>query len=276
MLTSIELVLPGSRERAYIAFPMEHQSTVDERMPLRVYGYTFGAWTDHVRRQRAQKLALFPLPAVLCIVVHHSETGWTAARSLHELFDPRVVAIPELARHLPNFELIVDDLSGLTAEDIIGRARAPEEHTMVLVLLGLRFGRSIGEFFRELLRHSDFIESLVATPAGRDAIRLLMEYVEGGKDAAETAKELLQIIEQSSASRAAKEAVMSIAEQLKSLGMRDGIEKGIERTLRRQLTLKFGELPDDVVTRLGTATEPELELWTDRVLTAQSLDEVFA
>jgi hypothetical protein len=46
--------------------------------------------------------------------------------------------------------------------------------------------------------------------------------------------------------------------------------------LRRQLTLRFGPLPSWVEQRLSQATEAELECWTDRVLDAQALGDIFA
>jgi hypothetical protein len=45
--------------------------------------------------------------------------------------------------------------------------------------------------------------------------------------------------------------------------------------LNKQLSLKFGALPDDVLARLEDAEDEELDLWAERILTASSLDEVF-
>lgn len=223
---------------------------------------------------------------MICIVVHHSASGWTAARSLHSLFDPRLIALPDVARYLPDFELIVDDLSHASAAQILGRAAAPREQPAALILLGLRFGRSALEFFRELLQHSAFVESVAAVPGGLDALRLILEYLEGAKDADTVMEELRQAIEESHASLTAKGTVMSIADQLRALGrkegiaegMEQGIEQGIEKgeraVLRKQLRLKFGPLPDSVLAKLDAATAPALERWAERVLTATTLNAV--
>jgi hypothetical protein len=62
--------------------------------------------------------------------------------------------------------------------------------------------------------------------------------------------------------------------------IRQGIEQGKAQAtmhaLSRLLTQKFGSLPDPIVTRLRRASEAELLIWLDRVLTASTLDEVFA
>ena len=59
-----------------------------------------------------------------------------------------------------------------------------------------------------------------------------------------------------------------------------GLEEGRElarreRYLAGQLRLKFGALSPQTETRLAAATEAELDLWTERILTATSLDVVF-
>ena len=61
--------------------------------------------------------------------------------------------------------------------------------------------------------------------------------------------------------------------------IRQGIEQGIElirQVVSRQLTTRFGPLPDHAVTRLHRASQAELLSWADRVLTARTLDEVFS
>ncbi|MAL94213.1 MAG: hypothetical protein CME40_03935 [Haliea sp.] len=71
-------------------------------------------------------------------------------------------------------------------------------------------------------------------------------------------------------------------------GLEEGREKGREEglmqgrlqalrdTLSRQLTRRFGELPDWASERLAVATTAQLEAWADEVLVAGSLEEVFA
>nr|VFK79152.1 MAG: Predicted transposase YdaD [Candidatus Kentron sp. SD] len=67
-------------------------------------------------------------------------------------------------------------------------------------------------------------------------------------------------------------------------GMEKGIEKGIEKGmekgeamfLARQLRQKFGTLPPTVEQRIGRARSEELAMWGKRVLSAESLDEIFS
>lgn len=73
------------------------------------------------------------------------------------------------------------------------------------------------------------------------------------------------------------------AQQYEQRGKQEGLQKGRQegqqegeaRLLLRLLTRRFGELPVDAVTRIQRANLPQLEAWSDRVLDARSLAEVF-
>ena len=59
-------------------------------------------------------------------------------------------------------------------------------------------------------------------------------------------------------------------------GREEGREEGQSRTLQRLLTRRFGELPAWAAELLESATAEQLEVWTDEILVAGSLEEVFA
>ncbi len=58
-------------------------------------------------------------------------------------------------------------------------------------------------------------------------------------------------------------------------GEQIGIRKGELAVLRRLLERKFGKLPADAVDRLERADVDLLLVWSERVLTAEKLDDVF-
>ncbi len=57
-------------------------------------------------------------------------------------------------------------------------------------------------------------------------------------------------------------------------GLQQGMQQGEARLLERQLRLKFGELPQEVLRRLAEADEVMLLAWSERVLSASRLDDV--
>jgi hypothetical protein len=81
-----------------------------------------------------------------------------------------------------------------------------------------------------------------------------------------------------------EEVIVSYADQLRAegekeglkRGQRQGIRKGRRAVLLRQLRTRFGELPEPVAARVKTAKAREIDQWVDRILTAPTLDAVFA
>jgi hypothetical protein len=76
------------------------------------------------------------------------------------------------------------------------------------------------------------------------------------------------------------ERVKTWTEEWKAEGLREGLREGRKegevKLLRQLLMRRFGEPPAWVGERLRGASETELEVWADKVLDAESLDEVFA
>ena len=76
------------------------------------------------------------------------------------------------------------------------------------------------------------------------------------------------------------------AEEFEQRGMEKGIQKGIEKgieqgiikgetlLLQRLLVKRFGPLSDDVVHQISQASVAQVYAWADRVLDAQSLEDV--
>lgn len=71
---------------------------------------------------------------------------------------------------------------------------------------------------------------------------------------------------------------MTIADQLRTEGEAAGLAKGrVEgqaATLLRLLRLKFGPISPAVTDKVNSASADQIETWTDRVLTADTLDDV--
>jgi flagellar biosynthesis/type III secretory pathway protein FliH len=57
-------------------------------------------------------------------------------------------------------------------------------------------------------------------------------------------------------------------------GMQQGMQQGEAKVLIRQLTKRFGELPEEISRKIETADADTLLQWSERVLTAKTLDEV--
>lgn len=57
--------------------------------------------------------------------------------------------------------------------------------------------------------------------------------------------------------------------------LNEGMQRGEQGILQRQLIRRFGPLDQEARQRLQQATPQELECWADNILDAKTLDEVF-
>ena len=73
-----------------------------------------------------------------------------------------------------------------------------------------------------------------------------------------------------------KEEIMTAADQLMERGRAQGRQQGLRDVVLTQLRARFGALPDAVVARVGVAGTAELDRWSVSLLTAPTLDGVFA
>ncbi|GMR22200.1 MAG: hypothetical protein BMS9Abin37_0533 [Acidobacteriota bacterium] len=66
-----------------------------------------------------------------------------------------------------------------------------------------------------------------------------------------------------------------LLEEGREQGRTEGLVHGRQETLLRQMTKKFGALPEQLVTRVQTTTSTEtLDALLDQVLVSDSLDEM--
>ncbi len=69
---------------------------------------------------------------------------------------------------------------------------------------------------------------------------------------------------------------MGYVSTIERMGIQTGIQQGEYTMLLRQLQRKFQTLPESYMNKIAQADPEQLLLWGDRILDAQSLDNVFA
>src|SRR5688500_5448255 len=103
---------------------LEHQSTVDPWMALRMLRYV----VRQVERWRQEHPESTRLPVIIPLVMYHGPDGvWTAPRRVEELFDlPGAEEARERWRGLvPRFEYLLDDLTAEREEALSTRPGPP-------------------------------------------------------------------------------------------------------------------------------------------------------
>jgi hypothetical protein len=136
----------------------EHQSTVDPLMVFRLLCYACRIW----ERWLADNPGATSLPAVIPIVLYHGPTRWSAARRLHDMVGLPADLLDAVGRHVPELELVLDDLSELTVEQIERRTMTAYARLVLWCLRTARHGSPSDEavkVFARLARELHEVES---------------------------------------------------------------------------------------------------------------------
>jgi predicted transposase YdaD len=258
---------------AFVYFLFEHQSSVSGLMALRLLRYMVRIWDRYL----AQHPEVTALPPIVPVVLHHSASGWTQSTRFHDFIVPRLGELPELAKHVPDFEFLLDDISHQTNDVLLGRDQAAAVRA---VLWAMRDARNARRLLDNLPYWSHVLAELLADAAGYEALVRLLRYILEVAEEATFDQVRRRVIETVGVD--AEKAMATIAEQLRQegrqLGRREGEAKGRQeerrRVLLKLLRVRFGEIPADALARVEAADAEQLDRWAERVVTAESLDEV--
>ncbi len=72
-----------------------------------------------------------------------------------------------------------------------------------------------------------------------------------------------------------EERIKEWEKELIEKGLKEGIEKGEAEVLLRQLERKFGAIPSQYCRRIDEADSAQILAWAERILAAESIDDVF-
>lgn len=251
---------------------VEHKSAPDPRIGLQLLGYKTRV-LEYWERTEGQAPAT-SLPAVMSIVVYHGKTEWRVPLTLAGAVD----ADPVLHPWLTDFRYTLVDLGHI--ED----AQLSQSEVLRVGFLILKYGSREGDLRETLLALGQ-----AALALGFDDLVALVRYIlfEPNEVEAGILREVLREIMPGQ-----EERIMSIAaEQLKaeafSLGMAQGVAQGVAQgeargeakgkadILLRLLRRRFPEVPPDIEDRVRAAGSDLLDEWSERILDARTLADVF-
>ena len=263
LLFSVQLA--GRPETIYVL--LEHQSEVDRKLALRVADYLVRVW------KRYEKDRGLPLPLLIPVTIAHPRTGWTEPTSLHDLIQPAPASLPDLAPQILALDLHIFDLAHLD-DARLRNWNLPAFPKLALVLL--RDARNPDHLHRAFEHWRDlFLEVLHAR--GSDAVMQVLRYI------AEVAGEVRFEELRATIARQIPEledTAVTIAEQLRQQGRQQGLQQGLQQGRAEQLTklirLKFGPIPPQHDARVQTASIEELDRYSERILSAETIDELLA
>ncbi len=200
--------------------------------------------------------------------MHHNDHAWTAPVEVADLVDLDPGLTEAWRDYLPRFRFLLDDLVRVDAEVLRER---PLTSSVRLTLLLLKIAPGNLSLGKDLWPWVDELRAVLEGPDGREEFTALLRYIElvGEADTRDQLHDLMAAL-----GPEAEEAHMTIAEMLRAEGRVEGRIEGRAETLVQLLTLKFGPLPDAVLTTVHNASADQLQAWTARVLTADTLDQL--
>jgi len=254
----------------YVYLLIEFQSSVDWFMAVRIMTYVGLLYQDLIRSKAVKTNE--PLPPVLPIVLYNGDPRWQAPADIADLITP---APGELDRYRPHLHyLLLDEgsyhdhelasLRNLTAALFrLENSRTPEDVQQVLraliVWLQSPQQSNLRRAFTIWLKRV-FLPGRMPEVAF-DEIQDLQEVT---NMLSERVKDWTKNWEQQGIEKGLQK------------GLQEGLQKGKMDLLLRLLEWRFGAVSETISARVKQADSPTLELWSKRMLTAQTIEEVFA
>ena len=209
----------------YIYMLVEHQSTPDPFMPVRVLRYKMGVLGKYLDAKRKPK----KLPNVISLVIYHGPKKYPYARDIFSCFENEALAKQDITE-----PMILLDLNEVPEQEIIKQGGADT----VLKLL-LKWGRE-RDFIKKLascmVKNSGIFISL-----SPQQVLLMYEYaMHIGKGTPENAKNMKTSIQETLGPKKSKK-FFSLAEYYEEQGKKEGIQqgkrKGMQEIIKNLLSL---------------------------------------
>lgn len=277
LLFEAQLVDGGS---ALVRILFEHKSWADPFTVVQVAAYSLRILEEHLGKVEHRVRGRLPL--VLPVVVLHDPAGQELSTQITDLVDAPPEVLQSVGDHTLNLHLLVDDLMALSFEDVAARSTSPVYRLAVWLL------RSRGEepeerfeayrqAWAELLadgRHGAISALLhYAMRVGRDPDSVPLRAAKAvdprlGEEAMSYGDRLIQQGVEQGRKEGRKEG--------RNEGRNEGLREGQANLLLKLLTLRFGEVPEDLRARIASADVAELERWGERLIAAPDLATLLA
>ena len=198
---------------AYIYVLIEHQSTPDIFMPLRLLRYKMNILGKYLDTKKRPK----KIPNIVSIVIYHGKETYVYPKDIFSCFNDEKLAFDDITKPM---NLL--DLSSISKDKILELGGAD-----AALKLFLKFARDI-DFIKKvekcMLESPNIFVSLSEQQA-----KLLFEYVIFvGKGNKENAENMEQAIRKIYGQEKAKK-IFSLADYFKQQGIQEGIQKGIKK-----------------------------------------------
>lgn len=247
--------------RAYLYVLHEHQSSTDKLMPMRLLEYVLSIWKHH---RKVNPDTADTLPFVLPIVTHANPKGspWAACAQLADLIDIDDDTRAELDPYLPRLSYLLNDLTATPLEDLLARPGTPSTRILQVVLKLVPGNTRLHLELRVLEPDLRLLD--------QDELAAVLTYILSEGDTADD--DVQTLVDEIGPE--AKETYMTTASRLRAEGRAEGRVEGQAKVLMQLMAEKFGPVPGRIVDAVRTASQDQLDTWTGRLLSADTLDDL--
>jgi len=255
--------MKGGKRWLYVYLLLEFQRRNDPWMALRILVYVGLLYQDLIKSGVVgkKKGQLRKLPPVFPMVIYNGKNNWTAVREVYDLIEP-VPGI--LADYLPKQKYWLLD------EVRTGEEELPTGNNMAAEIVRLENSPDPESMQRVIARLTKELADEKYDTLGRALTvwikRVLMRKKLTNDD------DVVEINELDEVNTMLEERIEQWTHKLRQEGMLEGEAAILERLLKK----RFGSLNETIVQKLRTATQEQLETWTDRILDAMRIEDVFS
>jgi hypothetical protein len=239
--TDLLLRVPLPPSDAFMIVLLEHQSTPDARMPLRILGYILRILERFAREAPAP----LRLPPIIPFLVSQSDRPWSGPLTLHELLKIPEVCEPALRPYQLQMNIHVLDLFNTRYKDLRG---TPDS---VLALRALK-AKPVGELLSDAVWDAAVLQNV-----STDALTSFLLYTLDAEDDPNAVIQRTQQFHSQAMNTARMSAAQQLIEQGRSQGEREGHREGISMSLLQNLLTRFGVVPDSIRSQLTATTSPD-------------------
>jgi len=255
--------------QSLVCFLLEHQSTFDRRMPLRLLGHLTRIW----ERCDAEQPNDSSLPPIVPVVLHQGARPWQGSRCFadHLRLDADQRAL--LGPRLVDFEFVLDDLAAQSDVQLLTRAMGAIGKLALIALKNARPKPLLATRFAAVLRE---LRHDLHGPRVIPALAQLVSHVlEAGEGATAEVRAKLE----EALAPEVRSDVMSTADLLRAEGRAEGrLEGRLEarrETLTELLEARFGAIEPAHRRAIDAASLELLVAWIRRVVVVPSARELF-
>ncbi|ABK44496.1 putative transposase [Magnetococcus marinus MC-1] len=249
----------------YIFVLIEFQSTVDWMMAVRMNVYVMLLYQDLVKSGQVKQGEM--LPPVLPMVLYNGKPIWSAAMDVADLIRPVPGGLECFRPHMRY--LLIDEVR---YED----ASLAEMKNLAAALFRLEKSQSPTDIRAVLSSLIDWLKAPGQLSLRRAFTVMLGRVLLPRKALGQVIPELNDLQE---VDAMLAETVLEWTKEWEAQGIQKGLEKGRQEEaasmLLRLLSRRFGPLPEEIQSRVTTSAVTEIEMWSDRIFDAESLESVF-